>query len=256
MDIHALVVDDDRASAQAIAQLLRQSGCIVTVSTQPLHAVELALAPQVDLVCLDIAMPELSGFEVLSLIRSHEYTRRSPNVPVMAITGHVSDDDRAASIAAGFAAHVNKPVTPESLDSGIATVAALRDALCRTRHSCDQEAILARIAQLQGREPAGPAHAVAGLALALEQQGAAHLGATLRLAYAGADDEALHSCARLAQAAEALDAHHLAGLCHELAGSVGLGAARFEPAAVLVRAELDRVVSSLREGALAPGRLN
>ena len=51
-----------------------------------------------DVVSVDIKMPRLDGFEVLSLIRSHEHSRRAPSVPVIAITGNVSIEDKAQAI--------------------------------------------------------------------------------------------------------------------------------------------------------------
>jgi CheY-like chemotaxis protein len=77
MNFRAVVVDDDAASARAIALLLEQAGCRVGVCTDAEAAIELALETGVDLVSLDLKMPRLDGYEVLSLIRSHEHTRRA-----------------------------------------------------------------------------------------------------------------------------------------------------------------------------------
>lgn len=250
MHIHAIVVDDDRASAKAVAQLLRQCGCEVALSTRPMDAVEMALAPEIDLVCLDITMPELDGFELLSLIRSHEYSRRSASVPVVAVTGLVTPADKAQALAAGFAAHLSKPVSTECLHQAIATVTSLRSSLYRTRYSGDQDMILSRAAGLQGGPREALAPAVTGLALALEQQGTALIQGMLIAAYRGAAAEAAAPAQRLGSAAEGVGALHLAQLCQDFAlAAEATEAARFESAAVLVRAELDRVIFTLRERA-------
>ena len=47
--------------------MLRRMGCNVSVTADPQAAVELALSGQLDLVCLDIGMPYLDGYQVLTL---------------------------------------------------------------------------------------------------------------------------------------------------------------------------------------------
>ena len=123
---NVVVVDDDVASATATARLLGKIGCRTRICTDALGAAALALEDDVDLVGLDLGMPSLDGYEVLTLIRSHEQTRRSPSVPVVAITGRVSAQDRAQALAVGFAAYLAKPVT----------LAALRDAPAGADKAC------------------------------------------------------------------------------------------------------------------------
>ena len=125
MSIRAVVVDDDLPSARAIGRLLEEAGCTVQICTDPVSAIPAALEAGVDVVTLDIRMPRLDGFEVLSLIRSHEHSRRAPSVPVVAVTGSVTPADRASAIASGFAAHVAKPVALEDLQGMLETVRTL-----------------------------------------------------------------------------------------------------------------------------------
>lgn len=252
MDIRAVVVDDDPSSARAITKLLQQVGCEVQTCTDPVSAVEIALDSDVDVVSLDIKMPRLDGFEVLSLIRSHEHSRRVPSVPVIAITGSVAMEDKAFAISSGFASHVGKPVMLHDLQAMLDTVAALRGSLYRTRYSADQEAIAARVDQLMsGAAAADDSQAVTGLALAMEQQGADLMRQMLTGAYQRDFEAAAAAAARLGGVGEAIGASHFAALCGRFIESLGKDSARFERQAVLARAELDRVVYTLRERVLS-----
>lgn len=227
--------------------MLAGCGCRVSVCTEPEQAIDMALAEGVDLVSLDIGMPRLNGFEVLSLIRSHEHTRRAPSVPVIAITGKVSDRDRAEVLALGFAAHLAKPVLLSGLRPVVERVQTLRGDLYRTRYSIDQMEIGARLDSLLGGAGGDSSAAIAGLALAIEQQATGRLRQMLESAYAGDRSAVVDSAARLAEVGEAIGARHLAALCHGLAPTSLTGIADFERQAALVRAELDRVIFTLRE---------
>jgi CheY-like chemotaxis protein len=113
MMINALVIDDNRLTADSLCQLLT----LLEVSAQPAYgprAAMMALTERVpDIVFLDINMPGVSGFEVLA------YLRREPryiDIPVVVVT---ADDDRATAKRAqkgGAIAVIIKPATFESLE--------------------------------------------------------------------------------------------------------------------------------------------
>jgi CheY-like chemotaxis protein len=250
MDISAVVIDDDFASARAIGRLLEQAGCRVSICTDPEHGLGVALESGVDVVSLDIKMPLLDGFEVLSLIRSHEHSRRAPSVPVIAITGDVTNDDKALAIASGFAAHIGKPVALEDLRAVLGRVEALRSDLYRTRYTVDQEAIAGRLDHVLSSADSEVSQAIAGLALAMEQQGAQMLRQMLQSAFGRDFEAAAEAAARLADVGEAIGARHFASLCGSFIESLGTDGASFVQQAVLTRAELDRVVYTLRERVL------
>lgn len=250
MFVKAIVVDDDRASAAATAKLLGKAGCAVSVCTEAGPALAAVLDEDPDLVALDLAMPDIDGYEMLHLIRSHEHTRRAPSVPVIAVTGKVTADDRSATLAAGFAAHIGKPVLLDELKRCLATVYALRGALYRTRYSIDQAAIAERLRQLLAHRPGERLLTVAGLAMSLEQQGKDERLRLLHDAHRGAVDAATACSRRLAALGGVFGAAHLVELCGALRDALHAGVTAFEPAAVLVRAELDRVIFTLREEVL------
>lgn len=243
-----IVIDDDATSASVLAKLLRRLGCDVTACTDARHALPLALGVAVDLVSLDLTMPELDGHQALSLIRSHEHSTRSASVPVIAVTGRVTPDDRADALANGFAAHLGKPVMLHDLRAALARALTLRSDLHRTRYTDDRERIEAAMRGFRDRAGTGGLHAAAGLALAIEQQGRATLQRALRLAFAGHADAARAPIVEYAHVAELLGAKRLGvGLNQVLDHLQDDEPSALETAAVLARAELDRVVYTLRE---------
>lgn len=252
MSARAVVVDDEIASATAIGGLLSRLGCAVTVCTNARAAVPLVMAGDVDLVSLDLCMPMLDGRQALALIRSHEYTARAPSVPVIAITGLVAPEDRVDALVDGFAAHLGKPIMVASLRGALERAVTLRGALRRMRYTDDRATIEQRMQHVGGRADA--MHTVLGLALAVEQQGRSTLREALLSAFAGNAGAARARLIEFAGFVGSLGALGLSRKLHALTGQLDqldpladpLGGAA-ETAIVLVRAELDRVIFTLRE---------
>jgi CheY-like chemotaxis protein len=100
-----LVVDDNRDAADSLAALLEIDGHqvkAVYTAEEGLEEVEL-LKP--DLVLLDIGLPGISGYEVVQRIKAAH-----PLINVVAVSGYGRPEDKQRAIAAGFDAHLVKPV--------------------------------------------------------------------------------------------------------------------------------------------------
>ena len=74
-----------------------------------------AVAPDVALI--DVGLPGLDGYEVVRRIRATDLGR---TMRLVAITGYGQAEDRLRALAAGFDAHLTKPVAPERLAQAIA----------------------------------------------------------------------------------------------------------------------------------------
>lgn len=115
-----LVVDDNVDAAEMLAETLRMVGFEVQVALDGPSALERAAPFAPDLVCLDIGLPGIDGFEVARRLR--ELGGRAPKL--IAITGYGQRDDRARSLAAGFDRHMVKPVDLDALMRACAELTA------------------------------------------------------------------------------------------------------------------------------------
>ncbi|HKV79668.1 MAG TPA: response regulator [Candidatus Sulfotelmatobacter sp.] len=92
-----LVVDDDPRVLQVSCLILEAKGYEVRTATEGFEAlVELRRSPP-DVIISDLIMPNMSGFELLSVVR-----RRFPHIPVIAISGEFNGDSPVGLIADAF----------------------------------------------------------------------------------------------------------------------------------------------------------
>jgi CheY-like chemotaxis protein len=87
-------------------------------------AISLLKYHDIDVVLMDVMMPEMDGFETMRAIRENENSRER-SLPIMAVTAKAMKGDREKCIEAGASDYIAKPVDPEEL------VARLRDWLLR-----------------------------------------------------------------------------------------------------------------------------
>ena len=108
-----LVVDDSTTMRRMIMASLRGLGDVAfDQAVSGLEAIErLAVAP-VDLVVLDLNMPDIHGFEVLRFVRTHYAFAQ---LPVVVLTTRGDSESRATALAEGATAYLTKPFAPETL---------------------------------------------------------------------------------------------------------------------------------------------
>jgi two-component system CheB/CheR fusion protein len=124
-DLRVLVVDDDRGTCDAIAAMLGQVGAEVRLAESAAAAITAFedFKPEV-LVC-DIAMPDEDGYTFIRKLRALG-PPRGGDVPALALTALATEEDRRASLNAGYQLHVTKPVDVDRLIGAIGEVLALR----------------------------------------------------------------------------------------------------------------------------------
>ncbi len=120
-----LVVEDNRDAAESLRMLLEFSGYEVTVARSGREALKAASDIRPQIVLCDIGLPEMDGFAVARMLRENRDTARSR---LIAVTGYGAEDDRQKSLAAGFDAHLVKPVDPENLLRHLTAAAPRADA--------------------------------------------------------------------------------------------------------------------------------
>jgi DNA-binding response OmpR family regulator len=106
-----LVVDDDPAIRQLLTDVLEMEGYEVTLAVDGIAAVRAVKGASPDFVVLDVMMPGLDGFEVLSTIRA----QGGEPVPVLMLTAAAEADADSRAWANGVDFYLAKPFTPDSV---------------------------------------------------------------------------------------------------------------------------------------------
>jgi CheY-like chemotaxis protein len=108
-----LIVDDDMRNIFALSAALERYGVIITYAENGRAAIEqLEATPDVDVVLMDIMMPEMDGYETMRHIREdHRFTR----LPIIALTANAMKGDRERCIDAGASDYIPKPVSVQHL---------------------------------------------------------------------------------------------------------------------------------------------
>ncbi|MGV3600828.1 MAG: CheR family methyltransferase [Dyadobacter fermentans] len=102
-----LVVDDNTDAADTLAMLLKHQGHHTSISYSGAQALEMLDQQPVDVVLLDISMPQMDGFETARQIRKRPNGRQ---IMVIALTGYGQSEDKKRTRQSGFDGHLVKPV--------------------------------------------------------------------------------------------------------------------------------------------------
>jgi HAMP domain-containing protein/CheY-like chemotaxis protein/signal transduction histidine kinase len=108
-----LIVEDDPHYARILIDLAREKGFKVLVATRGADALELAKQYQPSAVSLDVFLPDMLGWSVLSQLKQNPLTR---HIPVQIIT---LDEDKHHGLARGAFSFVTKPTTTEGVEAAL-----------------------------------------------------------------------------------------------------------------------------------------
>ncbi|MHC8948105.1 response regulator [Sphingobacterium hungaricum] len=111
-----LVVDDDMRNVFALTTSLENQEMTVEVANNGKEAVDFLedLQNKVDIVLMDIMMPEMDGYEAIEIIRKNKALK---NLPIIAVTAKAMKGDREKSIQLGANDYVSKPIDMDKLIS-------------------------------------------------------------------------------------------------------------------------------------------
>jgi CheY-like chemotaxis protein/signal transduction histidine kinase/HAMP domain-containing protein len=115
-DTILLIVEDDPHYARVIMDLARDKGFKVLVAVRGADALDLAKQFQPTAVSLDVFLPDMLGWTVLSQLKQNPLTR---HIPVQIIT---LDEDRQHALARGAFSFVTKPTTTEGVEAALARI--------------------------------------------------------------------------------------------------------------------------------------
>ena len=114
-----LVCDDEADIVSALKIYLTAEGYRVLTAGNGRQALEILDRERVDLVLMDIMMPEMDGLEATRRIRRMD-RKDAETVPIFAMSANAFDDDVARSRAAGMNEHLSKPLSFEKAAAVIA----------------------------------------------------------------------------------------------------------------------------------------
>jgi two-component system catabolic regulation response regulator CreB len=109
MPKHILLIEDESSIADNVIYSLETEGYAVTWVVEGQQGLEVMPQKDIDLVILDVGLPDISGFEVCKVIR------RTSDVPIIFLTARADEIDRVVGLEIGGDDYVVKPFSPREL---------------------------------------------------------------------------------------------------------------------------------------------
>jgi CheY-like chemotaxis protein len=110
-----LIIDDDDLIRALLVRAIERAGFVAVAAGAGPPGIDLFRSSNPDLVVLDIAMPEMTGFEVAATIRTIEAHENRPHTPIIVLTAYARSFLLPLGTQAGIDSYLMKPVTPEQL---------------------------------------------------------------------------------------------------------------------------------------------
>jgi DNA-binding NtrC family response regulator len=110
VDIRILVVDDDEDSVELVEKILKKDGYRVVPLTDGRKVEEEIRKNDIHLAVVDLKMPEISGLDVVEMIRHHD-----SDVAVILMTGYATLDSAVSALRGGVVDYLRKPVREDEL---------------------------------------------------------------------------------------------------------------------------------------------
>ena len=122
--ISVLVVDDEADSLVFAGRLLEERNARVLLAVDGPQAIETLRTGEVDILVSDIGMANEDGYQLIARVRALE-DKRIARIPAIAVTAYARAEDRQRMLLAGFQMHISKPIEPQELIAGIASLAGV-----------------------------------------------------------------------------------------------------------------------------------
>ncbi|MBI3002114.1 MAG: response regulator [candidate division NC10 bacterium] len=111
-----LLAEDEPDIVRLVTYILRRDGFLVRTATTGQEAVAAARQGEVDLILLDIMLPELNGYGVCAALREDPLTR---GIPIVVMSARAQAKEVARGLAAGAVSYITKPFEPAQLGEQI-----------------------------------------------------------------------------------------------------------------------------------------
>ena len=111
-----LYVEDNPDNRSLIRRVLQAEGYLVVEAVNAAQALEKLEYNQIDLVLMDINMPDMDGYTLTAKIKS---IQKFKTIPIIAVTANVMRGDREKSLGAGCDGYIQKPIDIDTLSQQI-----------------------------------------------------------------------------------------------------------------------------------------
>ena len=111
-DIHILIVDDNRENLKVVSSYLKEKNYRLALALDGKSALKILEENKIDLILLDIMMPEMDGFEVCKIIKQNTAIK---DLPIIFLTAKTDSDDIVKKFQMGGVDYITKPFKKEEL---------------------------------------------------------------------------------------------------------------------------------------------
>ena len=111
-----MIVEDQPDTLEMLATHFQTRGYETLPCSSAAEAIQLADREPFDILISDIAMPDMDGMQLISILRQKKGLE---GIPAIALTGYASEKDAETAIAAGFNTHLAKPIEPARLSAAV-----------------------------------------------------------------------------------------------------------------------------------------
>ena len=152
-----LIIEDDPISSNLLKNIFQNEGYEVREATDGITGLEMACKDPPDLICLDIVLPGLSGYEVS---RSLKHDENCAKIPILIITSLTKREDVVKGLKSGASDYITKPFAPVEVLARVKVnlenryaMEELLDRSGRFELACDQKAKAPSCSQVPGMHP-------------------------------------------------------------------------------------------------------
>ncbi len=111
-----LIIEDNEQNLYLLTFILEKHGYEVIQAKDGLAGIEIAKKQNLDLILLDIQLPNMDGYAVA---REMKKIPEKKDVPIIAITSYAMAGDREKALEAGCTGYITKPINPDTIISSI-----------------------------------------------------------------------------------------------------------------------------------------
>jgi len=111
-EIFILVVDDNQENLRVVVNYLQDKGYQMALALDGGNALKILETSKIDLILLDIMMPEMDGFEVCKIIKANDATK---DIPIIFLTALTETNDIVKGFELGGVDYITKPFIKEEL---------------------------------------------------------------------------------------------------------------------------------------------